>query len=254
MKKLFLLLWILACVAYVYAGMPMHVGTTPRFHEPSQVFTAQPWVREMFRGFAQALTYVGLPAGRVADAPILVHKQELGLFDAAVNLFATFACSTVMTLFFVFAGLMGIVDGIIQLSLWSVLKGVGFLVFGPVVCSLVVPFVATTSLVYEESSWGYWALFFPFLIVGWGLLLGLLFGAFMFIAAVIDGSGGSGAPRSSGASGGAVDLPAGTRVHPKTGVVQKLGFLGLGWRDTGERIHPKTGIVQKITLFGWRDK
>ena len=45
--------------------------------------------------------------------------------------------------------------------------------------------------------------------------------------------------------------PAGSRIHPETGIIQERGLVG--WVDTDERIDPKTGRRQTRGLVGWVD-
>ena len=239
---------ILVSYAFIYMGGPIHIGATPKF--PSFDFQRQlPGIRDFFAHVADAVDFVGLPKGRIASVPVITVKSELGVFDAAWNIFASFCFGVVVSITFFVGGIIGVVYGWQHASWSEALLGVAIaLLMPPLLLALGVA-VVSTAFLFEESTFAYFFVFTPLFLLGWGiailLTLSLVSLGLNLLGLIIP-------PNVESIGGAGHALPSNFRIHPRTGVFQRRGLLG--WTDTLFRKDPRTGIIQVLGLFGWRNK
>jgi hypothetical protein len=263
MKKFilaFLILTIMSLVNLFYFGVPVHIAKTPKYWS-GDILKQEPisTLPSLFQSAAEGLTTIGLPKGRIAEAPIYRLKKELDAVDAAINIIALLSYCTLLSLVCFFGGFVGIIVGVWSAQWSPALQGAAMILFGPPLLFLFMPALLSLGLLFAESSVSYLIVFVPFIIVCWVPAVFIAFLIILFLVSLAVDSGGGSANGETASSDLKVNretdgLPAGTRIHPRTGVVQTRGLLG--WEDSNERIQPGTGVVQKRGLLNlwWEDK
>jgi signal transduction histidine kinase len=158
---LVLILAVLMSGANLYFGMPLHIGEAGNTAFTGPVDESlMPRITVLLDKSAQFLDGLGIPSRFLDEVPTYTFHEELGLWDALVNVWTSVSITLVGTVLGVLGSMKLMVTSILQFQILAALGGLFFIVMAPFLF-LFVPAVILASLIFAESTTAYLAIVIP---------------------------------------------------------------------------------------------